>query len=711
MYDKRIKIFIILSLLSAAVCVARLVHIQLLPDSSVQDHIAELKFRRSLSRQLKTVRGKILDRKGEILAADEPRFQLHMDYALSCFADENVRRARLLKASRRKNGQEAIGEAQEELNEGLRDLRRIVAKCTHFGYSSAEIENEIESINDRIWNLRRYLAWKRHSPDEDFTEAVPDVNDRLLLTAKVDIAEMHKSWPLFELKTDDDIFTAQLEFTDVDGVDIVAEGSRSYPYASVAAQTIGWVGLATQPEDKELFEGDKLSSYVQGEVCGREDGVEYVCEAILRGRRGELVYDIDSQLISQTETQFGGDVQLTLDIELQQRIEEYLAAYKHDPNCGPGMAAVVIEVASGDILALASIPTFDLNRARYDYNDLLGDPNRPLINRAIYKQYPPGSVVKPLILIAGLETGAISPDEVISCPAQQAPQGWPSCWLYNRYPWLGHDDMWQNNARNAVKGSCNIYFSRLADRIEPLLLQQWLFRFGYGRTSLFVAGHPSVESRVTGHESRELRQAPGQISTTAVSPNSIISSFEQIPTLGENERRLFGIGQGNLRATPLQVANAFAAIARGGFYKPPRLFLDSPAPSDEQQASRTDLGISPQTLGVVYDGMSAVVNESGGTAYKAFAPVLVSLSEQDVKVHGKTGSTEEPDTAWFAGFAQDGEGHSIAIALVVEGGQHGSRDAAPLARDIIQFCIEAGYVGQASPRIGFELANEGQANL
>jgi len=94
--------------------------------------------------------------------------------------------------------------------------------------------------------------------------------------------------------------------------------------------------------------------------------------------------------------------------------------------------------------------------------------------------------------------------------------------------------------------------------------------------------------------------------------------------------------------------------------------------------------------------MSAVVNEPGGTAYTEFAPVLASLAEQGTKVYGKTGSTEAPDTAWFAGFATDSAGRSIAIAVVVEGGQHGSSDAAPLARDIIQLCIDAGHIGQTA---------------
>jgi len=431
-----------------------------------------------------------------------------------------------------------------------------------------------------------------------------------------------------------------------------------------------------------------------GELCGREDGVEYVCETILRGRRGELVRDIDLQIISRTETRFGKDVSLTLDIELQRKIENYLARYRHDPNCGPGMAAVVVDAGTGDILALVSMPVFDLNRARYDYSELANDPNKPLINRAINERYPPGSVVKPLILIAGLESGKINPEEIISCPAQKAPGNWPSCWLYNRYR-LGHDGKWQsdggNSAHNAIKGSCNIYFSRLAERIGPLFLQQWLFKFGYGRNILL----PPLSIAET-ELNRNLRQLSGVIDSSIT--RGPISSFEQVPPLSKSERRQFGIGQGNLRVTPLQVANAMAAIARGGFYKRPRLFLEGPQEpaSIENRESSIYLNISPQTLAVIYDGMSAVVNEPGGTAYTEFAPVLAGLARQGTKVYGKTGSTEAPENAWFAGFATDGAGRSISIAVVVEGGQHGSSDAAPLARDIIQFCIDEGYIGQTA---------------
>ena len=395
-------------------------------------------------------------------------------------------------------------------------------------------------------------------------------------------------------------------------------------------------------------------------------------------------HDIDGQLTSRTETKFGDDVKLTLDIELQQRIENYLTNYSHEPNCGPGMSAVVIEVGTSDILALVSLPLYDLNRTRYDYGDLSADDNHPLINRAINAQYPPGSVVKPLILIAGLESGVITPQDVISCPGQAAPEGWPDCLIFRRSG-VGHDSWWENTARNAIKGSCNIYFSRLADMIEPEVLQQWLFKFGYGHDVLFLPD--SLIETAKTDVVRNFNQGSGIISST--NPGSKILSFEDVPPLRERERRYFGIGQYSLRVTPLQVANSMAAIARGGIYKRPRLIWE---PGNSEGI---DLGISLETLAVVYDGMFAVVNEFRGTANTPFEPILATFAAEDVKVYGKTGSTEDPENAWFGGFAQDSAARKIAIAIVVEGGQHGSSDAAPLARNIIQLCIEAGYLGKS----------------
>ncbi|MHC4511668.1 MAG: penicillin-binding transpeptidase domain-containing protein [Planctomycetota bacterium] len=482
MYSKRVKVLIVFSALLLAVCVARLGQMQLLSVSSVQEQIAELKRQRGQSRQLKTIRGRILDRKGRVLATDEARFCVCINYTLNSFLDERVRQILLNSAATQADPDKAVEKAKEDISARLEDLEQIIAKCAQFkGVDPQQITAEMQRINDLVWDKRMDQAWRRNFPNSeifdnyendlsipfsvamaDFEAKEPDLVKRRKLASKVDILAMYEDWPLLELETDDDIFAAQLEFIDTDGVRILPREHRFYPYGTVAAQTIGWVGPATQERDKELFADDRLSSYLDGELCGREDGVEYVCEGILRGRRGEWVRDIDSQLISRTETQFGNDVSLTLDIELQERIEDYLTHYPHDPNLeGNGISAVVLEVASADILALVSLPVYDLNRVRYDYGDLVADPHRPLINRAINAQYPPGSVVKPLILVAGLETGVIASDEVIGCPPEAAPPSWPNCLIFLRNRGAGHDLRWNNHARNAIRGSCNIYFSRL----------------------------------------------------------------------------------------------------------------------------------------------------------------------------------------------------------------------------------------------------------
>ncbi len=662
------------------VCIFRLAQMQLFPNSSVQIEIEKLKNLQAKSQQLQTIRGEILDRKGRILAKDKPTFWLNIDYRLSQYWDPNIQECKRLIASRQKDPEAALEKTNLQIQNKAEEIKNIINMCVHFGFEVPEIQEEIQNINKVIWNYRVHLAWKRNFPNVPFDEAVPDPNKRMLMAYDVDIVEMYDSYSLFELETDVDVFTAQFEFMDIDGIEIVTKGKRFYPYDKIACQTIGWVGPATQPEDTDVFEEDRLMCYLPGEVCGREDGVEYVCEPILRGRRGEVSSDIDQQLVSRTEPRDGMDVVLTLDIDLQKKIENYMASYKLDPNIGPGMAEVIIDVGSGEILAMVSIPDYDLNRARYDYGDLVTNPNHPLINRVINAQYPAGSVVKPLILTAGMESGKITSDEPISCPDHEPPEGWPRCWIFREYH-TGHDNMWTNNARNALKGSCNVYFSQLANRLDSDVLQRWLYHFGYGHKilgSLSVPYNPEL--------ARDLRQLSGSISSTK--PENSDPNLDQLPPIKDREKRFFGIGQGNLRVTPLQAANAIAAVARGGIYMNPRLFMEMP------DSNSIPLNISEHTLETIYDGMSAVVNERDGTAYKQFAPVLQSFKQQDVKIFGKTGSTESPDHAWFAGFARDSTGRNLAFAVIVERGQHGASDAAPFIIESLQYCIEAGYIGK-----------------
>jgi len=714
MYSVRVRILAASGFLVLLGIVARLAQLQLGSNSALQDRITQLKDQRGRSQSLKTVRGKILDRSGRVLAYDEPLFKLRIRYDLSRYLDSRVQQVMHLQTLKKTHPDKALAEVNQAIDAHLEILREIIARCSRFGDPCEVIEQKIQRYNDRIWNLRAFQAWRKTCTESplykqnagnlqsvdlgealaDLERCVPTLNDRLLCIGRTDIAEMRGSSPLIELKTDDDLMAAQLEFT-VDGVIALPEPVRVYPYKTAAAQTIGWVGEASQEKDRELFDDDPYARYLEGEDCGREDGVEYVCEPVLRGRRGRVVYDIDGTLSRRIPSRLGQDVRLTIDIELQQKIEEALQHYPRAPYCGPGMAAVVIDVAKGDVLAMVSLPTCDLNTVRYRYKDLT-DPNgnQPLLNRALNRHYPPGSVVKPVILAAGLQAGLISPTEVIHCPSRRASGGFPDCWVFRKNN-VGHDTYWENYARNAIKGSCNVYFSRLADRIEPHTLQEWLFAFGYGRQAQFACPASDDPNDQTSPErsSRRLRQASGQISSRP-EYGAWVQSLDQVPPLDSSDRALVGIGEGKFSATPLQVAGAMAAMARGGVYQPPRLFLPSDAapPAPSSPPDGTNLGLAEQTLETIYDGLHAVVNEENGTAHEAFRNN--PPSGQGLRVYGKTGSTQRPDHAWFAGFAKDGAGRTIALALVVEGGQSGATDAAPLGRDIIGLCKEAGYLGR-----------------
>ena len=158
MYDKRIKIFTIATAAALLVCLLRLMQLQLAESSSYREKIAELKAQRGHSRPLKTVRGRILDRKGRILAADEPRFYLHIGYGLSSTLDERVWKVKLLKAAKRQNADIAAEQVKKEQQAKLEILQQVIDKCTHFGTDRTVVENKIKKINDNIWNMRTYLA-------------------------------------------------------------------------------------------------------------------------------------------------------------------------------------------------------------------------------------------------------------------------------------------------------------------------------------------------------------------------------------------------------------------------------------------------------------------------------------------------------------------------------------------------------------------------
>lgn len=691
MYGRRLKILLALSGLVAAVCIIRLAQMQLLSQSQYRARIAD--FQQTSVKKLPTTRGRIMDRAGHVLASDELSFDLCMTYRLtSCIDERTVGR-----------DSKALAEAQEMRSH----FDTALDKCARiFSADPAAIVEKVRERNEKIWSMRLFQAWRDACPDSellsgrnpesipfdqamaDFEKRVPDENRRADLARRISLAEMRENWPFLPLKTADDLLAAQLEFMDTPGIDVSPRISRTYPYKASAAQVIGWVGPASERYQLPL-DDDEFRSYTPGELCGRS-GVEYACESLLRGRRGQRVYDFDRNIVKEVDRAPGIDVMLTLDIELQKNIEQLIADPSRNPNSHNPMAVVILDVSQNEVLALVSQPSYDLSAIRQEYAKVREQAGTPLLSRTLEGLYPPGSVIKPLILISGLESGAISRQEVISCTSHAAPSGWPNCWVWRQLH-TGHDTMWSNFSVNAIRGSCNIYFSHLANRLDAGVLQKWLVKFGYGRRALarqdMVPEQPGSQSTVK-MPPRFLPEQPGVVYTGEPTTGR---ETAPLPPISDSEKKMFGIGQGSLRVTPMEVAAAMAAISRHGVYKTPRLFI---ARGMAAADSGEDLGISPETMDTVRDGMYAVVNSEGGTANKAFRS---GFRSQGVNVFGKTGSTEAPEHAWFGGFVEDSSGRSLAIAILIEGGKSGGTDASPIAREIVGMCINAGYVGQGRP--------------
>jgi penicillin-binding protein 2 len=688
MYDRRLKFIIAIFVVALAVAIGRLIELQVLDRAATIENIENTGIKPT--EILPTLRGSITDRKGNILAIDTPQFYVAVKYDLARLRDQRFWEANaLIRADTKDNVSVDEGRRYWEnfFAEDIELLDMIVANTYELSDAPpGTIEREISQINDRMWRMRRYFAWKRNFPNSQSISDLDELEDnkKLMLEGRVnDLAEMETNWHILVSLKDDKIYEAQSVFRDIPEVRIIPRSSRKYPYNDGAAQIIGWVN--PQKRDNEIFASDELLKYDSDELAGYK-GVEYVCEPLLRGKRGKLVYESRNAVAMENPRQFGTDVRLTVDIDLQMMLENMLLDPQVNPNSGSNTSAVVIDVQSGDILAMVSLPKFDLNTARTDFGKLLKDTRRPLENKALQAIYPPGSTIKPIILAAGLEESLVSPHTTISCTLP-AEEGWPRCWLQRRFGC--HDDQFAdeggNNAVNAIRGSCNIYFTKLAHRLDARRLQYWLYRFGFGHQILqqpdFTLAVGDIDMSLL--QDRNIREQGGFISNRRAAGG--IETFTDIPEMSAGEKRWFGMGQGNIRVTVLQVANAFASISRGGVFIEPRLYLNC-----GKETAAENMGLSSQTAKTLKESLWAAANKYHGTSYETFRDS--GFKEQGIEIYGKTGSTERPDNAWFAGFAEDESGNKVAIAIVIEEGQSGTRDASPLAREVFNICQMCGYL-------------------
>lgn len=518
------------------------------------------------------------------------------------------------------------------------------------------------------------------------------------------------------------------------GLTLQPSTHRRYPYGHEAAHVIGYlrrVAAARLASDPEA--GDEARAYLPNDLAG-DAGLEALAEPLLRGSRGFLSSRGGRQA-GRVEPVPGRDVTATIDIALQADLRDAFTrvkiphpdrenpAYEVSPMYG---AAVVIDVPTGEIRAMVSYPDFDLNKLSDGGFLALRDDlrNRPLFNRATMAQYEPGSTVKPLVGIAAISTGVARPDERIECTGYLVLNGrrylTGRCWTATSGPtvFVHHNTPWNDPHRGprpeldghldfaeSVQRSCNIYFENMADRLGAQRLSEWYERFGLGRpTGLGIA------------------EASGLLPRQYRGPNIAATTWSA------------GIGQGSVLATPVQIANAIATIARGGEWVRPRLLRDE-LPGRAGATDRLPTGANPESIAAARRGMGLVVSTIAGTGG--------AVRREDVSVAAKTGTAQaaefklpmtdangslvrndkghrvwvaqRPGTfgrpnpelpwyrasdlsgtklnhAWFVGFAP-AENPTIAFAVMVEyGGAGGNAVAGPVAAELLDACVKHGYV-------------------
>ena len=484
-----------------------------------------------------------------------------------------------------------------------------------------------------------------------------------------------------ELRTSEYIFAQDVNIDAISaikergltGVTVRATTVRQYN-TTAAAHLLGRVGAI------QNWDAYKGKGYNMNDTVGI-DGVEYAFEDYLRGEPGTLVQELNTsgKVVSESwrvdpatgesqEPQPGDHVMLTLDLRLQEKVEQVLADTIEglEDEDTEGGAMVVQSVNDGGILAMASYPTYDLSTvysSNEAYRAAAEDPRKPFTNRATGEIYSPGSTFKPLVAIAALEEGLVTPTEEIrdtgrlQLPEEEHyPYGdWhPQCWYYRQYGGLHGLE----NLAEALRDSCNIYFYTIGHRLGIEKIDQYAAAFGLGQTTGLEL--PEEEGRVAGPETSE------ELGMEWYGGNLLNAA----------------IGQDNTMVTPLQLTNYISTLVNGGNHYATHL-LKTVKTSDfsgtvyeYEPELLGSLDLDPANVEAVKQGMWLVANdpESSSSAYFRDLPVEVGAKTGSAQV-----SSEVEADALFVCFAPYDD-PQIAISMVVEQGASGSNLAQAVAQ-------------------------------
>ncbi len=667
----RFNVLTVLTYIIGIILIIQLFNLQIVHGAEYRE---ESNTRLTRETTLEAARGEILDRTGTALVTNSTKFSVEL---YKTKIDDN------------------------ELNNSILNIVNLLEK-----YQVEYVDSFPISIDPFQFTIsdETLADWKEsYDLDENISaeEAFYDFKDRYDIE-NTDISEIRKIIAIrYEITTtgysstraltiaEDIPREAVAEFSESSdkfpGINIVTEPVREYTSGTLASHILGYASTISAEEY-----ATRKDTYDQNDIIGKT-GIEYVFEEYLKGQDGTKQIDmaVDGTITAEytsEEAIAGSDVVLTIDSNLQTITEQALEAnikkiasggfsQTYDTNAG---SCVVMNVKTGEILAMASYPNYDpadfVNGISTDkWNQYNTDPAKPLMNKAVQNSYAPGSIFKMVTAIAGLESGVITRTEIINDTGLYSKYGetWP-CWYYTDYH-RGHGRI---NVSQAIERSCNYFFYETGDRMGIETLAKYARYFGLG-----------VKTGV---------ELPSEASGAMASP-------EYAETVGvtwtKGQTINASIGQGLDNFSPLQMAKYISMLANGGndidvsiiksIIKP-----DGTEASTEemnnfvnqklglQEDTSEDLTISQDNLDAVLKGMQSVTSDTTGTAY-------VRFQDFGISVGGKTGSAEAFDDngnevvhAWFAGFAPF-EDPEIAVVVMVENGGHGNYTA-EVVRDIME---------------------------
>jgi len=709
------------------------------------------------------VRGSILDRRGETLAMDRASWDVQVEYGViagrwaSEHARQQAKREVGVNAWARLSRDGRFTETEKRTTSWNEQTEKLFAElCEAGGFDRAELERRFDEIRRRVaprveaYRERQRKAEEVKAANVDSSAAIvedetiseqeaphsilADVDDRVAFRFQsladalpdtvvvVPATRRIRPWNDVEISVDRSSLPKPL----------ANEKPLTLTLAGVADHVLGSTRTSVYPEDlvRRPFLNEATGDVIDlgGYRADRDlvgaRGLERAFEDRLRGVRGRIERNLETGRATRIEPVRGEDVRCTLDIRLQARvqaalepalglakIEQWQRGWTADGDPKGGAlpigwelngAAVVLEIATGDVLAMVSTPTLaeavDLHGLRRKIE--AADYNKPI--EAIY---PPGSIVKPLMFAGAVTSGVIPLEFAVECKGHFFDNVTTSarCWI-----WRPEEGRTQTHGtllvEEAIARSCNIYFYTVASKLGLDGVVEWYQRFGVGAP--FDVGLLVRRDSTSGGVRYE-----GEVGGSVPDKNEIKS----LRAAGDKAAAIFlGIGQGPVAWTPLHAANAYATLARGGKWVRPSLVLDRP---DRGTAVR-DLALNQGAVKKALEGLRHAVTETYGTGNHITLEggVQIPLTAiPGVQVWAKSGTAQAPplkldengdgegdatvqtDHAWFVGLVgNESDGvPRYAIAVLVEYGGSGGKTAGPIAAEIARALVAEGYLAGA----------------